>query len=148
RGDCGSIMIRLGIFKQAPVRIPREQIEKLFNKIIAKEAASNAAGKINLIFVDDRSIRKLNKEFRKKDKSTDVLSFNIETPKHANATIGEIYISVGTARRQAREYNSRVNEVLLRLFCHGLLHLLGYDHIKSADRTKMEACERFYLESN
>jgi len=138
-------MIRLAIFKQAPVRIPRKQIKKLFEKIAGRESPKTVRGKINLIFVKDKQIIDLNRNFRKKDKATDVLSFNIDSSIGQSATIGEIYISIDTARRQAKEYNVKLNTELLRLACHGLLHLFGFDHIKKGDRNRMEAKENYYL---
>jgi probable rRNA maturation factor len=113
---------------------------------MAEEAEQNVRGEINLIFTNDVEIRKLNKTFRRKDKSTDVLSFNIDKPISAELTLGEIYISVNTAVRQARAFKVTLGEELLRLFCHGLLHLLGYDHIKANERLKMEKREKYFLE--
>ena len=140
-------MIRLVIFKEAPERIPRKPIEKLFRRIMRQESDKSAQGKINLIFTSDKSIRRLNKEYRRKNKPTDVLSFNLEDPSGTSAVFGEVYISVPASIRQAREYGTSLNEEFLRLFCHGLLHLLGYDHIQTNERRKMEARERHYLKS-
>jgi len=139
--------MRLVMYKQAPVRIPRRPIEKLFMRIMGKESVKSAQGKINLIFTSDKRIQRLNQEYRRRNKPTDVLSFNLEKSSDTNMVFGEVYISVDTSMRQAREYGTSLNEEFLRLFCHGLLHLLGYDHIQAADRRKMEASERHYLKS-
>jgi len=79
--------------------------------------------------VGDGTIRKLNKAYRGKDKATDVLSF--EAPrmcKKANGFLGDIIISVPTAKRNAKEQKVSLKQELIRLAVHGTLHLLGYDH--------------------
>jgi probable rRNA maturation factor len=83
----------------------------------------------------------LNRQYRKKDKATDVLSF----PFGDDDLLGEIYISLQRAKIQARRYGVSYNDELKRLLIHGLLHLMGYDHIKRTDRALMEAREECYL---
>jgi probable rRNA maturation factor len=138
-------MIHLKIFKQSSTRLPRRQIEKLFEEVLETEIGKDAAGDVNLILTDDKRIRELNKRFRKKDKATDVLSFNIESTRKRKYMMGEIYISVETARRQAVEFDTKPSHEVMRLFCHGLLHLIGYDHIKKSERMIMEKKERHFL---
>lgn len=79
---------------------------------------------ININFIDDHSMKKLNRKFRKKDKTTDVLSFNL----NEGGLLGEVYISLPQAKRQAKEYNCSLTVEILRLIEHGILHLLGYTH--------------------
>ena len=79
---------------------------------------------ININFIDDRLMKKLNKKYRKKEGTTDVLSFNL----NAEGMLGEVYISVPQAKRQAKEYNCSLDQELWRLAKHGTLHLLGYTH--------------------
>ncbi len=138
-------MMQLAIFTQTPVRIPRKPIQKLFKKIMEEESDRDARGKINLIFTSDKNIQILNENYRRKNKPTDVLSFNLVQPLGKNGVFGEIYVSVATSRRQAKEYGSTLNNEFLRLVCHGLLHLLGYDHINESDHRKMEAREKHFL---
>jgi probable rRNA maturation factor len=138
-------MIRLHLFKEVKVKLPLKRIQELFENVVTEEADSDYGGRINIVLSGDSHIRKLNKDYRLKDKSTDVLSFNVEQPANENAVFGEIYVSVPIARRQAVEYRHTFSDELLRLICHGLLHLFGYDHIRSKDRTKMEARERYFL---
>ncbi len=103
----------------------------------------------NVCFVDDRAIRRLNGQFRGKPRATDVLSFpwqgtNGTSPSGAGAAefagfLGDVVISVETARRNARrEGHSTANEIRW-LILHGVLHLLGYDH--ETDRGEMTALE-------
>jgi probable rRNA maturation factor len=83
------------------------------------------------VLVSDRRIRELNRRYRKRSAATDVLSF----PLRENGYLGEVVISASTARRQARRYRHRVEEEIMLLLLHGVLHLLGYDH--ETDRGRM-----------
>ncbi|WP_213167224.1 rRNA maturation RNase YbeY [Alkalicella caledoniensis] len=100
-----------------------ELIEKVCGQVVQTE---NIQGdfEVNIIFVDDPFIKNLNKKFRGKDYPTDVLSFPFDVPEF----MGEIYISIDTARRQAQEYQHSLTREIAFLTVHGLLHLLGYDH--------------------
>ena len=140
-------MMRLFIFKEVEVRLPRKKIEVLFKKLSARESKAGYKGQVNIIFSPDSRLKSLNKRFRKINKSTDVLSFNIDTPDRHDAVFGEIYISVPTAVKQAVSYEASLNEELLRLCCHGLLHLFGYDHVKKQDEIKMKKKEEYYIGS-
>jgi probable rRNA maturation factor len=93
-----------------------------------------------VILCSDYVIRKLNKQYRKKDRPTDVLSFPFGDPD----LLGEIYISLQRAKIQARKYGLTYEEELKRLLIHGLLHLMGYDHHNENDRMIMEEKELKY----
>lgn len=95
--------------------------ESLIRRILKREKAK---GKINLILINDREIRKLNKQYRKKDKPTDVLAF----PMGEEGILGDIAISFETAQRNAKRFGVPYRRELKRLVIHGVLHLLGYDH--------------------
>jgi len=86
--------------------------------------AEKAKGELIINLIDDKLMRDLNKRYRKKDKTTDVLSFNLGE----DGILGEIYISFPTARKQAKMYNCSIQDELKRLTAHGLLHILGYTH--------------------
>ena len=94
-----------------------------------------------LILCSDYFIRKLNRNYRGKDKPTDVLSFEFGDAD----LLGEVYISLQRAKVQARAYGLTYEEELKRLLVHGLLHLMGYDHIKKPQRVVMEEREKRYL---
>lgn len=97
---------------------------------------------ISLLLTDDETIRQLNKEYRDKDKSTDVLSFPMED----DIMLGDIAISVDTAKRQAAEAEINIDRETAFLFIHGLLHLLGYDHETSQeDEAEMFALQEKIL---
>ena len=92
------------------------------------EKALNAIGKsgssATIAFVSDKSIQKLNRQFRDVDKATDVLSF----PADEEFNLGDVAISAETAAAQAKENGLAFDEEIAQLILHGLLHLSGYDH--------------------
>lgn len=138
-------MLRLAVHKTTPVRLPISRLRHLFLRIVKSEANKRDEGVINLIFTSDRRMRELNNAHRHKDKPTDVLSFNVDPPESREAIFGEIYISTQTAARQAADYGGTLTGEYLRLTCHGLLHLLGYDHQKPGDTRVMKSRESRYL---
>lgn len=103
----------------------------------------------NLIIVDNEKIREINKTYRNKDSVTDVISFafeEVEDIKYDNIRfLGEIYISYEKCKEQAAEYGHSIKRELCYLSIHGLLHLLGYDHIIEEDKKVMRALEEEIL---
>ncbi|HEV2262645.1 MAG TPA: rRNA maturation RNase YbeY [Candidatus Rubrimentiphilum sp.] len=91
---------------------------------------------LSIALVNDVAIRQLNRRYRDKDKATDVLSFVAQEP------LGDLAISVDTARRQAADYGAPLQNEIYRLLIHGILHLLGHDHREKSERAAMEAAER------
>lgn len=91
---------------------------------------------IDLFLVDSETMRKLNRKYRNKNKSTNVLSF--QTPLHFPAdTLGEVYLDP--------KYIEKKGEDLVFMLVHGVLHILGYDHVKERDRISMERKEKSLL---
>ena len=105
---------------------------------LARVAPPRARGEIALAIVSDARIRALNRQFRRKDQPTDVLSFPSDTPDF----LGDLVIAEGVALRQAREAGHSYAVELKVLALHGLLHLLGYDHHDPADGGRMARIER------
>jgi probable rRNA maturation factor len=103
-------------------------------------AALRIGRELSLALVSDRRMRTLNNRWRGKDRTTDVLSF----PQHG-ASLGDVVISLDTARRQAREGGWSLAAELRRLLAHGLLHCLGHDHHDPAAARRMAAAERRLL---
>ena len=115
-------------------------MKKILKRALKSEKIKNAS--FNVILIDDKEITKINKMYRKKDKPTDVISFALEDNKKSISAynkriLGDIYISVETAKKQAKEYNHSLKRELCFLSVHGLLHLLGYDHIEEKDEKIM-----------
>ena len=100
---------------------------------------------ISVSLIDNDFIHQLNKNYRHIDKPTDVISFAFldnedRTKIYQNkepVCLGDIYISIDKAKEQAEEYGHTLNRELSFLFVHGLLHLLGYDHMNKEDETIM-----------
>jgi len=118
-------------------RIPTKQTLSRFLK--EAQAAVRLRGEVTVLLTMDAAIRKLNKQFRGKNKATDVLSFPAEGV-GAEEMAGDLAISVETARRQAAEQGHALTCELKVLVLHGLLHLAGYDH--EADAGEMAKRER------
>lgn len=106
---------------------------------------------LSLWLCNDREIRQLNREHRGIDKSTDVLAFAQDETlwPHilGNGPLGDIAISVPTARRQAKFHNVSARHELAHLLAHGLLHLLGFDHAEPNEKRRMKACTDALLAS-
>lgn len=105
---------------------------------------------LSCILVDDQKIHEINKEYRKIDRSTDVISFALEDSEQYYVegmarSIGDIFISVDHAKMQAAEYGHSLKREMCFLFTHGLLHLLGFDHMESEDEAKMIAMQKSIL---
>lgn len=103
---------------------------------------------LSLSLVDDRAIRRLNRTWRDKDKATDVLSFPAgEQPRGTPGPrpLGDVVISLDTAKRQAKEYGRTLESEMARYLAHGLLHLLGHDHERPRDAKRMAALEEELL---
>jgi probable rRNA maturation factor len=104
----------------------------------AAQTAVSLRGDVSVLLSDDRTLRRLNREFRGKDKATDVLSFPVDG-KMARGHAGDLAISLETAARQAREQGHSLRDEVRVLLLHGILHLAGMDH--EADRGEMAARE-------
>jgi probable rRNA maturation factor len=98
---------------------------------------------LSIVLCTDPFIRRLNKQYRGKDQPTDVLSFAMQEGQKVgeSSLLGDLILSLDTARRQAQEHGHTVEEELRILLVHGLLHLLGYDHIRPEDAPRMQAEE-------
>jgi probable rRNA maturation factor len=107
---------------------------------------------LSVSLVKDVAIRRLNRTWRNEDRATDVLSFPAGEPLEGvpgPRPLGDVVISLDTARRAARQNGSAVHEELDRYLAHGILHLLGYDHEKSARQARrMRALEQALLEGS
>lgn len=109
---------------------------------LARVAPRRAAGDVAIALVSDARMRTLNRRFRRRDASTDVLSFRAESLSVGAAALGDIVIATGVARRQAKEARHSYQAELRVLALHGLLHLLGYDHHDADDNGRMARLER------
>ena len=110
-------------------------------------------GEVSITLTNNAYIHELNRDYRGIDRPTDVLSFALnesEEPDIADGPdvnlLGDLIISVERAEEQAADYGHSVRREMAFLTVHGMLHLLGYDHMEEADRLEMEAEQRFVME--
>ncbi|HXA37412.1 MAG TPA: rRNA maturation RNase YbeY [Phenylobacterium sp.] len=107
-------------------------------------ASEGAVGEgVTLLLTDDETLRDLNARFRGQDKPTNVLSF--PAPTNPERFLGDIALAYGVCAREAAEQGKPLAHHLQHLVAHGVLHLLGYDHISDAEAFEMEGLERAVL---
>jgi probable rRNA maturation factor len=126
-------------------RIKKKEIGDLVKRVLRREGISLP---VDVIFVDDDFMKKLNRKFTGRKKTTDVLSFGMKEGKNTGIDypgLGDIYVSLDQAKRQAQEYRISLKEETWRLVIHGLLHLLGYDHKNKSQAKIMKEKEEAYL---
>jgi probable rRNA maturation factor len=130
-------MIELQVDQHAIARGERIEdalFERLMSLVQSGAGHLDLEGNITLVFVDDVEIQRLNRMYRNKDAVTDVLAFSYLDYYAPGELIGEIVISAAQAKRQA--HGSLRHEVIM-LAVHGVLHVLGYDHMKASDAERM-----------
>lgn len=130
--------LKLKLVDRLPSELDRRILDAALMTVTELPQAPN--GLINLKLVDDVEIRALNKKYGQHDQATDVLSFSyIEDggPVSGNE-LGDIAISLATARRQAAAAGTDLETEVVLLLVHGTLHILGYDHANEPERAKME----------
>ncbi|MFQ5536656.1 MAG: rRNA maturation RNase YbeY [Gemmatimonadota bacterium] len=93
----------------------------------------------SLTLVDDDAIRELNRRYLERDRPTDVIAFSLGEPE---APLGDVYVGMEQARRQADEAGVLLEEELVRLAVHGTLHVLGWDHPEGGERVESEMFRR------
>jgi probable rRNA maturation factor len=127
------------------LKVKSKPIQVLVETILTSERA--ALG-VDVILVDDKFMRRLNRQFTGREGTTDVLAFPL---KEDNAipvereSLGDIYVSLEQAKRQAAQYGVGFEEEVALLVTHGLLHLLGYDHQGDKQEIGMREKEQMYL---
>ena len=102
---------------------------------------------LSLIIVGPRAIKAINRDYRKIDKETDVISFaslddGLDNVYDGVVELGDIFINRNRVLSQAKEYGHSIKREFIFLYVHGLLHLLGYDHMKPEDEKKMFALQK------
>ncbi|MCC7153780.1 MAG: rRNA maturation RNase YbeY [Bryobacterales bacterium] len=119
------------IFRRTPAGLRRDEVRDFARKL----SAQTADGKpFCCLLTSDAHLRRLNRQFRGKDVSTDVLSFPL-----SGGSLGDVAVSIQTAARQAAEFGHDLETEIEILMLHGVLHLLGHDH--ESDRGAMRRTE-------
>lgn len=132
------VWIRSRALQQRPVRhaVLRWRAEVMLDSLGLPDA------ELSIVLCDDPTIRELNRQYRKMNKATDVLAFPMQEgpgPMAKPELLGDIVISIPTARRQAAEHDRPIVEEVTFLLAHGLLHLLGHDHVSKREEREMTA---------
>jgi probable rRNA maturation factor len=137
------------IINTTGIEIDLSDIKNICEITFEKEKVINPI--YNIIIVGNKKIKEINKKYRNIDKETDVISFAFEEAKDNKfediRVLGEIYISIDKAKSQALEYGHSLKREICFLTVHGLLHLLGYDHMKEEDKVIMRTKEEEILNS-
>jgi probable rRNA maturation factor len=123
------VSVRNGPFRDLSTALVRRWAERMLS------ALELAAAELSIALTDDGEIHELNRVFRRRDRPTDVLAFAMregaatgEVPRAGPEMLGDVVVSVETARRQAARRGRTLEAEVRELLAHGLLHLVGYDH--------------------
>jgi len=132
-------MIRASINQTAlppSARLTGRAVDALM-KEITDRVRRKVDGNLSVAFIKEKEMQRLNKEYRHKDKVTDVLAFPLNEKDDNGVLLGEVLICYPQAKRQAAERGHTVKEEVLDLLIHGTLHVLGYDHETDKDAKVM-----------
>ncbi|MCU7494999.1 MAG: rRNA maturation RNase YbeY [Ignavibacteria bacterium] len=129
----------LTVFGEGKLKINKKLVHNLMG-LLAKELGFSIAS-LPVNFLSPETIRQVNVEYLGHDYSTDIITFNYSGSN--DDFDGEILISVADAAENAKRYECSLDNELLRLVIHGVLHLMGYDDKQSAERKKMKKLENF-----
>ena len=152
-----SVMLNAGDWSSMPDY--QEHIDVALSQVITETLEGKVFKnfshlELSIVLADDEKLQELNGEYRKKDKATNILSFpsldeeeldlyfvqGADIPKMP-FTLGDIIISLETLRLEALQSGKKIENHFIHLIIHGLLHLLGYDHIQDEEAKFMESCE-------
>jgi probable rRNA maturation factor len=124
-------------------RFSRREIAEFVRRILIALRVDDDIQEVSIAIIDDEAMRNLNRKFRKKNKTTDVLTFPADDsdadPNAKGRPLGDIVISIDQARRQATDQKHSLATEVRYLILHGILHALGYDH--ETDSGEMNALE-------
>lgn len=163
--DCQGGKVAIQVFDEFADAVCASWLELVCLTTLEQE---RVARQVSLVIADDETVRLLNSEYRGIDKTTDVLSFAFDNegeyfgegaapsgwsadeefvlPPGESAWLGEVIVSYPQAARQAQEAGHSVERELAQLIMHGILHLLGYDHLDDDEEREMNARERRVME--
>ena len=133
-------MITVEIHNEFDIQLNKSSIQSLLENILLDNKQNT--GSINIIMMDDDSLRLMKKEYFNQDLYTDVIAFNIDDDPFE----GEIYISHDRIKDNAKKFNQSFEDELKRILIHGSLHLCGYDDKTPKEKLEMTSLEENYLE--
>jgi probable rRNA maturation factor len=123
--------------------VDRSRLRNLLQGTLEGERAP--AGELSLALIGDRTMRRINRDYRGIDRTTDVLSFSYVDEPHSGGVLGEVFVSPAVAGEQAREAGCGLDEEIARLSVHGTLHVLGWDHGTADTRRRMLRRQESYV---
>ncbi len=138
--------MEIDIINEVDIPIPKKCIEWFLGILLNRENVKENI-ELSVLFTDNKKIQKLNLEYRNIDKPTNVLSFSMREGFLVpfNNILGDIVISYEYAKDEAEAMKIDLKDRLIQLIVHGILHLLGYDHVRDEDYEKMKEKEDFYF---
>jgi probable rRNA maturation factor len=138
-----NVEVNIEVSGAAVPRFSRREIAEFVRKVLIVLRVDDDINEVSIAIVDDDAMRTLNRQFRKKNKTTDVLTFPADAsdadPQAHGRPLGDIVISADQARRQAADQRHSLATEVRYLILHGILHALGYDH--ETDDGEMNALE-------
>ncbi len=165
----------ISIFPEFEAELSQAWLQRVLEGALRVALEPNEPGQVSLVIADDATVRELNAQFRGLDEVTDVLSFSANHPGHwlgeselapdryvqpgneaafpfptldgGPPPLGEVIISLPQARRQAEERDEPLDRELALLIVHGVLHLVGHEHLDSEETTLMQGQEQAALAS-
>lgn len=136
-------MTNVEVTGAAVARFSRREIAEFVRKVLIALRVDDDIQEVSIAIIEDEAMRTLNRQFRKKNKTTDVLTFPADAsdadPHAKGRPLGDIVISIDQARRQAADQRHSIATEVRYLILHGVLHALGYDH--ATDNGEMNALE-------
>ncbi len=127
-----------------------KDVEAYVKEVLEAEYEAEQEVYISLLLTDNKEIQRVNRDFRGKDSPTDVISFAYhDNPESSNGiydSLGDIIISLEKVEEQRKDYNHSFKREFYYVLTHGLLHLLGYDHIEEEDKKVMRRKEEEILD--
>ena len=136
-------MTNIEVTGPAVPRFSRREIAEFVRRVLIALRVDDDIHEVSIAIVDDDAMRNLNRKFRKKNRTTDVLTFPADDsdadPNASGRPLGDIVISIDQARRQATDQKHSLATEIRYLILHGILHALGYDH--ETDSGEMNALE-------
>ena len=138
-----NVELNIEVTGAAVPRFSRREIAEFVRRVLIALRVDDDIHEVSIAIVDDDAMRNLNRKFRKKNKTTDVLTFPADDsdadPNATGRPLGDIVISLDQARRQARDERHSLATEVRYLLLHGILHALGFDH--ETDDGEMNALE-------
>jgi probable rRNA maturation factor len=138
-----NVELNIEVTGAAVPRFSRREIAEFVRRVLIALRVDDDIHEVSIAIVDDDAMRNLNRKFRKKNKTTDVLTFPADDsdadPNATGRPLGDIVISIDQARRQATDQKHSLATEVRYLILHGILHALGYDH--ETDSGEMNALE-------